>query len=179
MKVLNLQCGAQHAFEGWFGSELDFQEQLERGLLTCPMCGDARIVKMPSAPRLNLHASAKSQPKHSDATSDAGQSHERASGRSLQSQPETALSADGGPPPDVASQMQVQGAFMMALREVINRTEDVGHHFPEQVRRMHHGETQARPIRGQATAEERAELQDEGIEVMQLPMLPGLKETLQ
>ena len=31
MKVLNLQCAHQHDFEGWFGSEDDFQSQLARG----------------------------------------------------------------------------------------------------------------------------------------------------
>jgi hypothetical protein len=58
VKVLNLQCVHAHAFEGWFASEDDFQGQLARGLVECPMCGDAAIVKMPSAPRLNLGASA-------------------------------------------------------------------------------------------------------------------------
>jgi hypothetical protein len=54
MKVLNLRCqAAQHPFEGWFGSEDDFQDQLARGLLTCPLCGDHQIEKMPSAPRIN------------------------------------------------------------------------------------------------------------------------------
>ena len=56
MKVLNLQCSHRHAFEGWFGSEEDFQGQLERGLVECPMCGDTAIAKMLSAPRLNLGA---------------------------------------------------------------------------------------------------------------------------
>jgi len=56
MKVLNLQCSHRHAFEGWFGSEDDFQGQLERGLVECPMCGDTAVAKMPSAPRLNLGA---------------------------------------------------------------------------------------------------------------------------
>ncbi|WP_332815647.1 DUF1178 family protein [Ramlibacter sp.] len=56
MKVLNLQCSHQHAFEGWFGSEDDFRGQLERGLVECPMCGDTAITKMLSAPRLNLGA---------------------------------------------------------------------------------------------------------------------------
>ena len=54
MKVLNLQCSQQHAFEGWFGSEGEFQDQLGRGLVECPLCGDAAITKMLSAPRLNL-----------------------------------------------------------------------------------------------------------------------------
>ena len=57
MKVLNLQCSHAHGFEGWFGSEDDFQGQLARGLVECPMCGDTAISKLPSAPRLNLGAS--------------------------------------------------------------------------------------------------------------------------
>ena len=57
MKVLNLQCSHGHAFEGWFASEADFQGQLAGGLVECPMCGDAGISKMLSAPRLNLGAS--------------------------------------------------------------------------------------------------------------------------
>jgi hypothetical protein len=54
MKVLDLQCAQHHAFEGWFASEDDFLSQLTRGLLVCPICNDTDIVKMLSAPRLNL-----------------------------------------------------------------------------------------------------------------------------
>lgn len=57
MKVLNLQCSHAHSFEGWFASEDDFQGQLARGLVECPMCADTAVTKMPSAPRLNLGAS--------------------------------------------------------------------------------------------------------------------------
>lgn len=56
MKVLNLQCSHRHAFEGWFASEDEFQSQLGRGLVECPLCGDNGITKMLSAPRLNLGA---------------------------------------------------------------------------------------------------------------------------
>ena len=62
MKVLNLQCGHAHVFEGWFASEEDFQGQRERGLLECPMCGDTGVTKLPSAPRLNLGASEPAAP---------------------------------------------------------------------------------------------------------------------
>ena len=60
MKVLNLQCSARHGFEGWFASEDEFQDQLGKDLVECPMCGDTAIQKMLSAPRLNLGAA---QPK--------------------------------------------------------------------------------------------------------------------
>ncbi len=56
MKVLDLRCAQQHAFEGWFGSEDDFQGQLARGLLECPLCGERQVEKQLSAPRLNLGA---------------------------------------------------------------------------------------------------------------------------
>jgi hypothetical protein len=64
MKVLNLQCVHGHGFEGWFGSEDDFQSQLQRGLVECPLCGDTAVVKLPSAPRLNLGAPQPTEPKH-------------------------------------------------------------------------------------------------------------------
>jgi hypothetical protein len=57
MKVLNLQCIHGHAFEGWFASEDEFQGQLTRGLVECPVCGEQEVAKLPSAPRLNLGAS--------------------------------------------------------------------------------------------------------------------------
>jgi hypothetical protein len=63
MKVLNLQCSHKHGFEGWFGSEDDFQGQLERGLVECPFCGDTAVAKLPSAPRLNLGAPQPQPPK--------------------------------------------------------------------------------------------------------------------
>src|SRR6188474_3358063 len=56
MKVLNLQCSYSHSFEGWFASENDFQGQLARGLVECPLCGDTNVTKMLTAPRLNLGA---------------------------------------------------------------------------------------------------------------------------
>ena len=54
MKVFNLRCGQQHAYEGWFASEDDFVSQQERGIVACPLCGDIEAVRMPNAPRLRL-----------------------------------------------------------------------------------------------------------------------------
>lgn len=54
MKVLDLRCAQDHRFEGWFASDADEASQRERGLLSCPLCGDADVQRLPSAPRLNL-----------------------------------------------------------------------------------------------------------------------------
>ena len=69
MKVLDLQCQHGHAFEGWFGSESDFQTQLSSDLVECPLCGDHHVAKLLSAPRLNLSTSLREpMPAVSDST---------------------------------------------------------------------------------------------------------------
>ncbi len=57
MKVLNLRCAHDHRFEGWFASDEDFVSQVESGLMACPLCDDKSIVRLPSAPRLNVSTS--------------------------------------------------------------------------------------------------------------------------
>jgi hypothetical protein len=184
MKVLNLQCGESHVFEGWFGSEDDFQSQLARGLIACPLCADAHVVKLPSAPRLNLHAAAsRPEPLAKDAVH-VDRAHRLPSDEhSLIPAGSTEAASPGGDATsgDVLKSVPsaLQGAVLRALREVIQRTENVGQRFPEEVRRMHHGESEARPVRGQANPQQVRELLDEGIEVLALPHLQGLNETLQ
>lgn len=58
LKVFDLRCDNEHPFEGWFGSDGDFESQQTRGLLECPLCGSKQVRRLPSAPRLNLAAPA-------------------------------------------------------------------------------------------------------------------------
>ena len=182
MKVLDLQCGQQHVFEGWFGSEEDFQSQLTRGMVSCPMCGDAAVSKKLSAPRLNLNTS-RGEPE----TSAPAQTNPPSS---LTGAPATSTSdsAAAAVPASVLSSLQdvanlepaqLQAALLKMVRHVVANTEDVGESFPEEARKMHYGEAVQRNIRGHATAEETEELIDEGIAVMPLPLPNALKEPLQ
>ncbi|WP_416897471.1 MAG: DUF1178 family protein [Minwuia sp.] len=52
MISFDLRCGQDHVFEGWFASNGDFERQNEQGLVTCPLCEDARITKAPMAPNV-------------------------------------------------------------------------------------------------------------------------------
>lgn len=45
-----LQCDQAHAFEGWFGSSSDYDDQAARGLVECPMCGSHGVRKQIMAP---------------------------------------------------------------------------------------------------------------------------------
>lgn len=174
MKVLNLQCAHRHAFEGWFGSEDDFQAQLSRGLIECPLCADTAIQKMPSAPRLNLsHATAPSASTLAHEATDAGLTNDAGDSRQLTTQGRHDATEARGP---TAEQ---QAEFLHALRKVIANTEDVGERFADEARRMHHGDAETRNIRGQASVRQTLELLEEGIDVMPLPMPPAVKETLQ
>ena len=159
MLVLNLACRHDHRFEGWFGSAADFESQLERHLVACPICADTNISRMLSAPRLNV-------------------SHLRDEGREpRRSEPPTAPTAgavtklpDGG---------NLQAQVWAAIQQVIANTEDVGNRFADEARRIHYGEAEERGIRGQASLAEKEELADEGIAVMSLPSPESLKGTIQ
>ena len=152
MKVLDLSCAHGHSFEGWFGSEDDFQSQLVRGLVECPICGDTAVVKKLSAPRLNFGAAAPAAATPAAAT------------REVAAMP---------------SDPQLQAAWMKMVRHVMANTEDVGAQFAEEARRIHYGESDERNIRGQASREETEALLEEGIAVMPLPIPKALKGPIQ
>jgi hypothetical protein len=176
MKVLDLQCGQRHSFEGWFGSEDDFQSQLARGLVECPMCADKAVVKMPSAPRLNFGGHTPPDTSRDTASSTSTAATAVAASDAA---PSTELTTTADQPAQNAPSLDQQAAFLNAVRHVLANTEDVGDKFANQARAMHYGDAEPRSIRGQATQREAVELIEEGIDVMALPMPPALKETLQ
>jgi hypothetical protein len=143
MKVIDLRCQSGHRFEGWFASDDDFLDQNGRSLIECPLCADKVIVRLPSAPRLNLS------------------------------------SAAAPPQAEPSGETALQARWMQMVRHVLANTEDVGERFADEARRIHYGETAERGIRGQASAQEREALADEGIEVHPLPLPAALKDSLQ
>ncbi|MBW2568473.1 MAG: DUF1178 family protein [Deltaproteobacteria bacterium] len=49
MIVFDLQCSNGHTFEGWFEDSLAFDVQKKKGLISCPVCENTNILKLPSA----------------------------------------------------------------------------------------------------------------------------------
>jgi hypothetical protein len=90
------------------------------------------------------------------------------------------LNLSGAREPAVQPQAaDLQAAWLNAVRHLMANTEDVGERFPEEARRIHYGEREHRAIRGQASAEERESLRDEGIEVVSIPVPGALQGPLQ
>lgn len=185
MKVLDLHCAQHHVFEGWFGSEDDYQSQLTRGLLTCPMCGDASVSKKLSAPRLNLNTARGDRDSTGVAPQVVSENTTPVTSASATTTATSGASANAAPTLSSLQEVanlepaQLQAALLKMVRHVVANTEDVGDSFPEEARKMHYGETEVRNIRGHATPEETEELIDEGIAVMLLPLPDALKEPLQ
>ena len=179
MKVLNLQCAGMHTFEGWFGSEEDYQSQRARGLVACPLCANTEVRKLPSAPRLNLGATEPRSNKTATQEEPSATDGAASSAANLPTAPtaETVASSLAQVHPEAAE--MVQEAWMKMVKHVIANTEDVGQNFAEEARKMHYGETEERNIRGQASIEETKDLLEEGIEVLPLPVPDALKGGLQ
>ncbi len=178
MKVLDLQCGQQHVFEGWFGSEDDFQDQLKRGLVQCPMCGDATIAKRLSAPRLNLGGA---REKSSGIARE--QSQEVSAEPSRETSPDGSREETAPARQDLVAGPQVDpalaAAWMAIAKRIIANTDDVGDKFAEESRKIHYGETKERSIRGRASADETQALLEEGIAVLPMLLPEALKGRLQ
>jgi hypothetical protein len=146
MKVFNLCCDNDHAFEGWFASADTFDSQLAQGLIECPICGDKSVRRLPSAPRLNLSSGG--------------------------SEPAVSASPQSSPP-SAPSPQQLQAIWAKMARYIRENTEDVGERFAEEARRIHYDEAPERAIRGVASRDEAKELADEGIEVFSFPLPKG------
>jgi hypothetical protein len=141
----SLVCEAGHGFESWFPSSDSYDAQVARGLVTCPVCGGAKVEKalmLPNVARTDR--------------SPAPQSGQAAAPVTLVAEPE-----------------RQARALLRALREhLVANSEHVGARFPEEARKIHYGEAEGRSIYGEASPAEARALVEEGIDVAAIPVLP-------
>src|SRR5262249_22504351 len=136
-----LVCNERHEFESWFTNSAAYDRQAKRGLVTCPLCGSARIGKALMTPRLGRADT----PSNREAT--PAPPPQAAEG-------EVAPAAAKVPTPVAMISPQEQ-EFRRKLRELrdhlVKNAENVGQQFPEEARKMHYGETEHRSIYGVAS----------------------------
>jgi hypothetical protein len=154
MIVLDLFCANEHRFEGWFASSAAFEAQRSQGLLTCPVCNGTEVRRLPSAPYV--------QTRSAQAPASSG-----ASAPAAAAVPTRVPAAPASSPamPSAAAVAE----FLVTLRRMAKSAEDVGERLPEEARRIHYGEAEARDIRGAASRDEVEELLDEGIMLLPVP----------
>lgn len=146
MIIYDLICDNNHQFEGWFQNASAFESQLEGKLVCCPKCDSHKVRRVPSAVMISGH--------HSELNETS----------SVQSSPSgsTALMPVGA---------QAMAIYRQLIDAIAKQSEDVGTSFAEEARKIHYNEAPERPIRGEATVDECEALRDEGINVLQLPLL--------
>ncbi len=140
-----LVCEAEHTFEGWFRSSVDFDGQAARGFVSCPVCGSTSVSRGLMAPNVQS-AKAKDE-------------REEASKRQAVMMP------------DPAQKVMLE-AMREIRKKVTENATYVGDKFAEEARKMHHGEIEHQGIYGEATKEEVSALTEEGVEFQPLPVLP-------
>ena len=62
MIAFDFRCSKGHAFEGWFEDSNAYNDQQKRGLISCPICDDKTIEKIPSTFAIKGTSSAKKHP---------------------------------------------------------------------------------------------------------------------
>jgi hypothetical protein len=83
----------------------------------------------------------------------------------------TARQEDSAPSAS-ASQQQIREDLQALRRQVESTCDYVGLDFPQEARRIHYGETDARNIYGEATEREAKELASEGVAFRRIPWFP-------
>lgn len=140
-----LQCQHDHAFEGWFGSSSDYDDQQARGLLECPMCGSKGVRKQVMAPAV---AGTKAQ---------------------------IGLDAPPPPFLDKGAREMMMQQAQAVRAHVEQNFDYVGDSFAQEARDIHDGKSEERGIYGEASGREVKKLIEDGVPVAPLPPKPPRK----
>lgn len=136
-----LTCSQEHAFEGWFRSSADYDEQSDARAVECPICGSSETRKAIMAPAI----ARRSRSGNPGPTGDAREARLR------------------------ELKEHFAEAAQRARDYVEKNFDYVGDQFPEEARRIHYGESDDRRIYGEASVKDAQDLAEEGVEIAPLP----------
>lgn len=150
-----LICEKNHDFESWFRDSEAYEAQRKKRLVTCPICDSHRIEKTIMAPQV------------------ARKDRAIAAVPVVADLPVPVAAPETVPAMLLGEKERQLRAIISEVREkILAVTDDVGDRFAREARAMAEGDTEERPIRGQATAQEWRDLVEDGIGVLPLPELP-------
>ena len=150
-----LCCDAGHRFDSWFYDSSAFDEQAERGLVTCPSCDSRHVVKAIMAPAV------------------VAKREERSSVTAAPPAPAELPVPAADQPVELALLDHAKRQIVRAFRDkIVAETRDVGSAFAAEARRIHDDDGSDERIRGQATPQEARDLLEDGIMVLPLPTMP-------
>ncbi len=143
-----LKCTNGHEFDSWFQSAAAFDKLVSAAMVSCVVCGAAKVEKAIMTPRVRTARKAATGPGKSEAS----------------------------PPGPLSQPASPAEQAMAELRKKVEEKSDyVGKDFATEARAMHEGDTPARSIYGEAKVEEAKQLIEDGVPVIPLPFSPGRK----
>jgi len=150
-----VRCSGGHEFDGWFKDSASFDRQAKRGLLECPVCGDAQVARALMAPTIARTGARTPPPVPAPA-------------------PVTTPAPAAAPVAISAAQLpdQVRAQLQRMRAEIEKNCDYVGPGFADEARKIHRGEADPRGIYGETTPVEAEALADEGIEIASIPWVP-------
>lgn len=191
MILFALRCSADHQFEAWFRNGAAYDEQAAAHQIACPICGDTVVGKAPMAPRIAKGVARAADRAREQAEAVVANAPPSAAPAAPANAVPAALPAPIPAPvplPNAAdvvaalppslndAQREAVAEVMRQLTEVRRSVEKncdyVGDRFAEEARRIHYGESDPRGIYGEASDEEVAELNDEGVTFHRIPWIP-------
>ena len=150
-----LHCERDHSFESWFQSSSAYETQVKRKLVTCPVCGSAKVEKAIMAPRIV-----------------GKKSRERAAAPQPVAAAGTEVTTTAPTSLMMAQERELRAKLKELRDHIVKNADNVGERFPNEARAMHYGDKEHRPIYGEASPDEAKALIEEGIDVSPLPVLP-------
>ena len=149
MISFSLKCENNHQFEGWFRSSVDYEDQVKKGLISCPNCNNKKISKALMAPTVR--------------------SSKKLDKKTVNNNPIDNLS--GADKKVVAGDYDIRQALRSLRSYVEKNCENVGDNFANEARLISKGEAKNRNIYGKVSSKEAENLKDEGIEVVSVPWI--------
>ena len=138
-----LICDCESKFEGWFPSIEDFENQLSKGQLLCPMCDSTKVRRDIMAPSLKGTKKKTPRQRGKEALLEMAQVQVEMGGKARQ-------------------------LLKKLEKHVTDNFENVGKDFPKEARKAVKGERNEE-FYGTATKKEANELLNEGIDLFHVP----------
>ena len=157
-----LKCDHGHGFEAWFSSSSDYDSQVNRGLVECPICGSPKVSKQIMAPSVRT-----SRQKYTAAPTTEIASAPNAGAPGAPTKAALAKSLADALPQDTKAQLaEIAGKVRAHVKKNFTY---VGSDFAKEARAMHEGERAEKPIYGETTTEEAKALKEDGVPSHPLP----------
>lgn len=179
MIKFSLKCGHDHVFDAWFRDGGAYDDQASGGHIECPACGDRAIRKAPMAPSIARSRGSVPEPDNGNGQDMSANRQDAALESTGRSNVGGTVSTNGEGPVEtrvdgdnaqlMASSDRVRELLHAVKRHVEKNCDYVGDRFADEARRIHYGEADRRGIYGEASAEDAQDLQEEGIEISQIP----------